>query len=199
MKNVCWLVCVLVGGMATGVARGEGEGVRPMKDVVTEVKAAMEQQGVATVDATVEAIDETSRILTVRGPKGNAITMKIGPNASNVGRIKVGDTLRVEYREPLILSIKPAVSDQQPGSMKSTLSAPNKPAVTQKEWNTQTVTIESVDTTARTVTFPESGRSTTLKVDGSVTGLDQFRAGELVTIYFEEALVLSIVPSTPAK
>jgi hypothetical protein len=54
-----------------------------------------------TVDlsATVEAVDLKNRNVTLRGPKGNAVTLKVGDHVKRLGEVKVGDTVAARYTE----------------------------------------------------------------------------------------------------
>jgi hypothetical protein len=168
--------------------------------VASEVKTTMADEGITVLDATVEVIDASNRVLTVRGPKGNRVTMKIGPYAKNVEGIKVGDTLRVEYRQPVITVMKRAVRPEKEGSSRALSLESEKPAGRQDLWSSQTVTIEKVDATARVLTFrARDGKSASLSIAPKVKELDDFKVGDLVLIRCEEALALSIVPRPPAK
>jgi hypothetical protein len=180
---------------ATAVSWGGDESVRPLKEVAGEVKAGMAQQGIASLDATVVGIDTTNRNLTVKGPKGNQMTMKIGPYAKGVDQIKVGDTLRVEYREPVITAIRHEDRPQKDGSISTLSTEPLKPAGKQDVWTTQTVTIENVDPATRMLTFrSQDGLSSTLNVAKEFKWLGEFKPGERVTIRSEDAFALTLVP-----
>ena len=58
------------------------------------------------VTATVEAIDEASRQVTLKGPRGNSVTMTVDPQARNLAQVKVGDLVVARYYEALSLTLK---------------------------------------------------------------------------------------------
>jgi hypothetical protein len=60
-----------------------------------------------TVDlsATVEAVDLKNRIVTLRGPKGNVVTLKVGDHVKRLGEVKVGDTVAARYTEIVEISV----------------------------------------------------------------------------------------------
>jgi hypothetical protein len=48
-----------------------------------------------TVTATVTAIDQKTRMVTLKGPAGNSRTIKVGPEAKRLNEVKVGDEVTV--------------------------------------------------------------------------------------------------------
>ena len=58
------------------------------------------------VTATVEAIDVASRQVTLKGPRGNSVTMTVDPQARNLAQVKVGDLVVARYYEALSLTLK---------------------------------------------------------------------------------------------
>jgi hypothetical protein len=60
-----------------------------------------------TVDlsATVEAVDLKNRNVTLRGPKGNVVTLKVGDHVKRLGEVKVGDTVAARYTEIVEISV----------------------------------------------------------------------------------------------
>src|SRR6516225_9600214 len=51
----------------------------------------------ATITATVEAIDYDKRTVDLKGPKGNVVTLKVGPEAKNFKQIQTGDHVTAKY------------------------------------------------------------------------------------------------------
>jgi hypothetical protein len=65
-------------------------------------KAPSDKPGVvraetATITATVEAIDYDKRTVDLKGPRGNVVTLKVGPEAKNFKQIKTGDHVTAKY------------------------------------------------------------------------------------------------------
>ena len=65
----------------------------------------------ATVKATVEAIDLQNRVVTLKGPKGKVFDLKVGEEAKNLPQVKVGDEVVAKYYESI------AVQVQKPGEV----------------------------------------------------------------------------------
>ena len=58
------------------------------------------------VTATVEAIDYATRTVTLRGPEGNARTIKVDPSVKRLNDVKKGDQVVARYTEGLAISVK---------------------------------------------------------------------------------------------
>ena len=56
--------------------------------------------------ATITAIDKATRDITLKGPKGNEVTLTAGPEVKNFDQLKVGDQVNVQYLEALTLELK---------------------------------------------------------------------------------------------
>src|SRR5262245_689126 len=61
-----------------------------------------------TITATVEAIDATTRTLTVKGPKGSFVPITVPKSVERFSDIKVGDTITARYYDNIVLRLKPA-------------------------------------------------------------------------------------------
>ena len=59
-----------------------------------------------TISATVEAINVTTRTLTLKGPKGNYMDIVVPETVKRFPEIKVGDTLTARYYENLVIRKK---------------------------------------------------------------------------------------------
>ena len=51
--------------------------------------------------ATVVAVDQSTRMVTLKGPKGNSVTFKASDEVRNLAQVKVGDEVRFGYYESL--------------------------------------------------------------------------------------------------
>ena len=59
-----------------------------------------------TVVATVTEVDAAKGTVTLKGPKGNSLPLKAGPDVRNLGQVSVGDQVTVKYVEALSLELK---------------------------------------------------------------------------------------------
>ena len=59
-----------------------------------------------TVTATVEAVEASTRTITLKGPKGNYVDVVAPDTVTRFSEIKVGDTITAKYYENLVLRVK---------------------------------------------------------------------------------------------
>lgn len=100
----------------------KAEGAKPGKTVTEELKRAApgekpggELTSQVTIVGTVTAIDVKTQLVTVRGPEGNEVDIKV-EDPAKLKSVKTGDLVRATYTEALAISV----------------STPAKPAVTPK-------------------------------------------------------------------
>ena len=58
------------------------------------------------VQAKITKIDAKTREVTLKGPQGNELTVEAGPEVKNFSKLKVGDSVDVQYVESLVLELK---------------------------------------------------------------------------------------------
>jgi len=56
--------------------------------------------------ATVEAIDYAKRTVTLKGPEGNSVTLKVDKSAKNFKNVKKGDQVVARYTEAVAISVQ---------------------------------------------------------------------------------------------
>lgn len=66
--------------------------------------AALATQTV-TLKASVEAIDHDKRLIALRGPEGNTVTLKVGETAQRFREVKKGDRVVVVYSEAIAIAV----------------------------------------------------------------------------------------------
>jgi hypothetical protein len=90
-----------------------GTAVPGMNDATVAERAKLGEKpaaGVADVDsvtATIEAIDKASSHVTLKGPEGNKVTVKVRDPKKLEG-VSVGDLVQLTYTRALAISVKPA-------------------------------------------------------------------------------------------
>jgi hypothetical protein len=146
-----------------------------------------------TATATVEAIEASTRTLTLKGQEGNYVTLTVPPSVKKFDQIKVGDTLTAKYYDSLILRLKPEgekATDTIAGDVTPTAGS-RKPAGTMGAQRTITATITAIDPTVPTVTFsgPNNWKYTSRVEDKKA--LEKVKVGDRVDITWTEALLIS--------
>jgi hypothetical protein len=151
-----------------------------------------------TAMAEVVALSPTTRIITLRRDDGSMFQVKAGQDVRNFAQIKAGDMLRVQYRETLAASLRPAGETAMPveaGAAAARSKAGEKPAggvgvgvrvrakveSIDRERDIVVCSLASGEVIARRIVTPE-GR-------GFVKGL---KVGDTVQLEYTEAVALSI-------
>ena len=134
------------------------------------------------VTATVEKIDMATREVTLKGADGKLETIKVGPEARNLGQLKVGDKVTFKYYQALAISVEPA-GDKPP--IKETTDVQRAPLGEKPGGQVANVveavaTVEALDLEKRTATIRgPKGNVHTLKVRDQVP-LDKVKVGDKV-------------------
>jgi hypothetical protein len=158
-----------------------------------------------TVRATVEAVDQTTRMVTLKGEDGSTTTFKAGPEVRNLAQVKVGDEVIAQYQEAL------AVFVSKPGETGSPLPPPvsgeetsraelgQKPSASVVKGKTITATVEAVDVATGHITLkgPE-GNIVTVKAKDP-KNLEGVNPGDRITAQYTEALAIAVQPAGPKK
>lgn len=149
-----------------------------------------------TVEATVEAINYKSRMLTLRGPKGKVVTMHVDESARNFNQIMVNDLVEAEYFEAVALYVQkhdggqPAAGE---GTAVSRTPLGEKPGVAAIDTMVVKATVIEIDYDARKVVLKvPDGRYVTLNVDKDAPNLDKVKQGDQVVARYTLALAISV-------
>jgi hypothetical protein len=107
-----------------------------------------------TLRGTVEAVDHTARTVTIRGDRGNVVTLDM-PASTASGQLQVGDVVSVAYYDRVSVRLKPAgeadVDRTEPPV--ATATPGTLPGATVASQRVTTVTISGWDPDLRVVTF----------------------------------------------
>ncbi len=152
-----------------------------------------------TITATVEAIDASTRTLTVKDADGDFIPITVPKSMERFSEIKVGDTITARYYDNIVIRLKPAgeaaVDTSSEGLTKGTGASPAGTAAMQR---TITATITAIDAAVPSITF--KGENVKWNYSSRVAdkaALAKVKVGDRVDITWTEALTVSV--TSPAK
>jgi hypothetical protein len=154
----------------------------------------VERSRLVSVTAKVEAIDQTTRMVTLKGPAGNLVSFTADPAVKNLAQVKVGDEVTVNYYESLVLRVlKPEeASVNEAGAGIAAAKPGEKPAGIGAREVTVTVTIEGIDKAAGTVTFKgPTGNVNTVRAEDP-KNLEKIKVGDRVAVTYTEAVAVSV-------
>jgi hypothetical protein len=180
---VVWML-----SLATGAFAQATKGAAPAE----QPKVVKERTAVMT--ATVTAIDLQKRMVTLKGPKGEVRTIKVGEEAVNLPQLKVGDLVTVKYYESLAVEVmkpgtasgageKTAIVRNKPGEMPGGMAA---------QQSTVTATVMAIDKKKSTLTLKGPEGNTVVAKVQDPKNLDKVKVGDELMITYTEALAISV-------
>lgn len=168
--------------------------VSPVAAQTSKPATPSADEGMQTITATIEAIDKTKRLVTLKGPKGNLATVHADPSMKRFDELKVGDTVTASYYETTVVHVRqPGEPAPKPESMGLT---PRKgaPGLTASMQETVTVVVQSVDRANRSVTIKkQNGDIVSMRVENPKY-LDAAKPGQTVDITFTQAMLIRADP-----
>jgi Cu/Ag efflux protein CusF len=146
-----------------------------------------------TETGTIEAIEASSRTLTLKKADGTFVTTVAGPDIKRLEELKLGDTVNVRYYENVIVRVKrPGESDVVSSAKGTTGSEQVLPGGTRAKQVTVTATITAIDPTAPSITFTgPHGWKYSSKVQDT-EALAKVKVGDKVDITWTEAMLVSV-------
>lgn len=145
--------------------------------------------------ATVEAIDQSTRMVTLKGSKGDSFTFKAGEEVRNLAQVKVGDEVKFGYYESLAVRVLKEGEAFPPSGESSAMTrakAGEKPAGAVGTETTVNATITAIDKKAKTATLKgENGKSVTV-TPRVPENLDKVKVGDRLVITYTEAVAVKV-------
>jgi hypothetical protein len=146
-----------------------------------------------TLTATVEAIERSTRSVTLKGPQGNLVTITAPPEMKRFAELKVGDTVTARYYENVVLRLKkPGEKAVDSSSDAVTPGTGQKPGATAASQRTITATITAIDPKVPSLTLsgPNNWSYSGRIEDKNV--LNQIKVGDRLDVTWTEAVMVSI-------
>jgi hypothetical protein len=149
-----------------------------------------------TLTATIEAIDKSNRLVTLKGEKGNVVTVHADETVKRFDELKVGDKVTATYYESLAVNVrKPGDPAPPAGTTGGVTPRTGGPGATAAMQDTITVTVQSVDLANRSVTVrKQDGSVVSMRVENPQY-LQAVKAGDTVDITYTRALLLKAEPA----
>ena len=146
-----------------------------------------------TETGTIEAIEASTRTVTLKKPDGTFVTTVAGPDIKRFAELKLGDTVNVRYYENVVVRVKqPGESEVVSGAKGTTGSEQVLPGGTRAKQVTITATITAIDPTTPSITFTgPNGWKYSSKVQDT-EALAKVKVGDKVDIVWTEAMLVSV-------
>jgi len=148
-----------------------------------------------TMKASLEAIDKTARSVTLKGPRGNLVTVHADQSFTRFDQLKVGDVVTATFTVAVAARIRKSGDPEPKTDVKESVTA-FKDKIGGKAYAEQsiTVSVEEIDRSAPSVTVktPE-GRVLSFRVKNAAN-LTDLKVGDKVDVTVGLGLLLSIDP-----
>ena len=161
---------------------------------MAQAQEPVQKANMVKVNATIQAIDQTTRTITLRDDKGNEDSFAVGRAVTRFKELKVGQKVNITYYESIVFQLlKPG----EKGSGTSVEAALNRaksalPAGTVAVQDKATVTVKAVDMSVPSITVTTAdGRTVSRKIENK-KNLEGVKAGDKIDITFTRALVTEV-------
>jgi Cu/Ag efflux protein CusF len=145
-----------------------------------------------SITATVEAIEASTRTVTLKGPQGNYVDVVAPPEMTKFSNIKVGDKVTARYYENIVLRVqKPGEKPVDTDATSVTKGTGSKPGATASMQRTITATITAIDMNVPSITFSGPNNWTYSSRVEDKKALASVKVGDKVDITWTAALLVS--------
>jgi Cu/Ag efflux protein CusF len=167
---------------------------------LTGLSSAQAQQTVTksnsvTAMLTVQQIDKTARLVTLRNEQGEEDTYSISPETMpRFNELKVGDKVRITYYESMVFQLLKPGAKSNSASYEAALNRAKsaRPAGTLATQEKMTVTVKALDMAVPSITVTtDNGRVITRKIEEK-KNLEGVKPGDKIEITYTQALVTAV-------
>ena len=146
-----------------------------------------------TETGTVEAVETSTRTITLRKSDGTLVETVAGPDIKRFDEVKIGDKITASFYDTIILRMHRAgEADVNAKATSTTGSGQALPGGTRAKQRTMTVTIASIDPKVPSVTFTgPNGWKYSSKVQDT-EALAKVKVGDKLDIVWTEAVLVSV-------
>ena len=149
------------------------------------------------ITATIVAIDAATRAVNLKGPRGREFMVTAGPEIKNFAQMKVGDKVKIEYVEALLLELKkgstaPVARTDKAGA--ASAKPGERPAAAAGQKITVMAEVMTLNEKKQVVTLRGPERTVKLKVADA----EQFKriaVGDRIEATYTEAVAIAVEPA----
>jgi hypothetical protein len=201
MKRI--VICVLAGMLLLPIATGGWAAEPAGKSPAAKAEPpSWKTSSLVEETATVEAIDQKTRIVTLKGPKGNSVTFKAGDDVRNLAQVNVGDEVKFAYYQSIAVRVlKKGEAFPTASEADAVVRAKKgeKPGGVVGKKVTANVTITAIDKAAKTATLKgEDGNSVTV-TPLRPEKLDEVKVGDRLVLTYTEAVAIKVEKAEKKK
>ena len=161
----------------------------------TEEPPSWQTTTMAEETATVEAVDLSTRMVTLKGSQGKSVTFKASDEVKNLAQVQVGDVVKFKYYESLsvrVLKEGEAFPKAGESAVMSRAKPGEKPGGVKGTKTTVNATITAIDKAAKTATLKlEDGKTVTV-TPRDPKNLEKVKVGNRLVMTYTEAVAVKV-------
>lgn len=180
-----------------GIHTGLVSAVVVLLAVTMSAQKPVTQGASVTETFVIDAIDYSTRTVTLRDSDGLTESIVCGPEVERFNQLKVGDKVTFRYYESMVYAIKkPGTGPARPAETGGVVRTPGKtPGGTLSQQMTTVVTIAALDMKVPSVTVTTAdGRKMSFKIEDPKNA-EGVKVGDKVEITYTQALAISVEPA----
>ena len=164
----------------------------PVVSLASQTPKPVVKENQVTATATIKAIDQATRSVTLRTENGDEDTFTVGPAVERFNQLKAGDTIRVTYMESVVFEVgKAGMPAPTTGTVAAGGRIKDAPGAALGTQEKASVTVKAVDMNAPSITVTTAdGRTLTRKI-ADKANLAGVKAGDRIDITFSRALIVA--------
>ena len=148
-----------------------------------------------TGTATIVAIDQATRSVTLRYQNGDEDTFTVGPAVKRFAELKKGDTIRATYTESVVFEVRrPGAAGPAGTGAVAAGRTKQMPGGVVAAVQTATVTVKAVDAAAGSITVTTADGHTMRRVIENKKNLEGVKVGDKIDITYAQAVLLNAEP-----
>ena len=159
---------------------------------------SVEVSNIEEIAASVTAIDQSTRLITLRGPRGGELTFEASDEVQNFGQVEVGDIVTLSYEQTYIATRtnEAEMSTAMPVTVGAAVAeSGERPGAAVGAMATMTVRVESVGPGGTTATYTQPDgqlQAITIQTEEGQAFARSLRPGEIVRLTQAEAIAIVV-------
>ena len=150
--------------------------------------------GIVVVQATVESVNQQTREVVLKTADGETMEIVAGPEVRNLGQVRRGDIVEIEYVEALALELQEqqtGIRERVESTSGSRAEPGDKPAVSTSRRIEAIASVVGIDKQKRLVVLQGPTQTVTVKV-GDQVDLDSLQEGDEVKATYIKEVAISV-------
>ena len=166
----------------------------PIAQTGAQTPGKVSKQQEVTATATITAIDQATRSVTIKDEGGVVDTFTVSPVVKRFNELKVGDTIKATYYESLVFQVrKPGAPAPTPGEVAAAGRLQNAPGGIAGREATATVTVKAIDRAVPSITVASDAGVTLTRKVADPKNLEGVNVGDKIDITFTQGVMVAAV------